>query len=105
VPASGFAIYVDAVLPLLPPPAALVQQTRVLVRPVDDAPQSVAAAHDAAAALRSARVACEVTPGAETDATHTLTCGATTLGLSSSNGTRELASIADVVRALGSESA
>jgi histidyl-tRNA synthetase len=105
VPASGFATYVDAVLPLLPPPAALVQQTRVLVRPVDDTPQSVAAAHEAAAALRTARVACEVTPGAETEATHTLTCGPGTLAISSSNGTRELASIADVVRALGSESA
>jgi hypothetical protein len=75
------------------------------VRPVDDTPQSVAAAHEAAAALRSAGVACEVTPGAETEATHTLTCGPGTLAISSSNGTRQLSTIADVVRALGSESA
>jgi hypothetical protein len=70
------------------------------VRAGDGSPRAVAAAHEAAAALRAANITSEVTPGDATKASHTLGVADGKYTLESNGERRDLRSIDEVIRAL-----
>jgi histidyl-tRNA synthetase len=103
VPASGFALYVDPLVELMPepdwPPRA---EVRLAVVAASEAPEALAAAQAAAVQLRSARIHAEAVEGADTAPTHRLTCAADSprYRLDGPNGEQTFDRIDDVARAL-----
>jgi histidyl-tRNA synthetase len=72
VPASGFAVYVDATEPLMPVEASAAPPVSVLVSPEKQTPELVASAQDAAARLRAGGVSAYVIEGLDLTPTHRL---------------------------------